>query len=364
MYNDYNNNYNGYNDGGYGNYSGYGEYGNPKSDMSLARIKNLEYELEKKRKEAYTISTVSKMVIVFVIIIILYSNILITSLGGLAVVFQMLSVLVAIIVFSINSKKVKEYKLLYKRTIVDSVLKEQFDNVIYNGNKGFSNNEIREMNLIQMGNRFSSEDYISANYEGVNFVRSDVVIKHETSSGKHHYTVTYFRGRVYRLQFNKPISAGMQIKSNNFNYGVKPAYLNKNSRIETESEEFNDRFSIYTSSDQAAFYILTPQMMEKFMKFLSMFKSVNVNIIGNQMLIAVNSDLDSLEPTMNKPMIYSYERDKLMRELNEIKQIMELFNLKDDTYKNSNYKSFGQVEKPKREFTDEEINDMFMGNIG
>lgn len=252
------------------------------------------------------------------------------------IVFMSIGSVIAVIevILGINLfRSMSSYRKLYKQELVVKVLKEEFNNVFYDFNRGFTAEEIKEMAFVRMGNTFRSEDYLRAEYNGVNFVRSDVVIEHEKGKGDEGSNyVTYFKGRVYELEFNKNISTGLQIRSHNFENAEMPQYLKDSNKIQTENMNFNNMFKVYTVNDETAFYVLTPHMMEHIMAMSSSFNSICINIIGNRMILAVNSSLDSLEPPVKQPIDYQHEKKRILAELTEIRAIIDELELFDKTF--------------------------------
>lgn len=278
--------------------------------------------------------------------------------------FVIMAVVVLCIVFvTINyNTKLQRYRALYKEQLVVQVLNEQFTNVFYNYKQGFTESDIKEKAFVRMGNKFHSEDYLRAEYNGVKFARADVRIENETKDNKNNCRyVTYFEGRVYELEFNKKISAGMQICSQNFMYGVLPKYLNKKDKVQTENMNFNNAFEIHANYDAEAFYVLTPHMMEHIMELSRRFTSLCMNIVGNKMVLAVNSSLDALEPPTNTPINYQAEKNRILAELTEIIAIIDELNLADRTFADSGYDELNSHIPQEDEKT---LEDMFLGNIG
>lgn len=233
----------------------------------------------------------------------------------------------------LKNKENKVYRRFYKNEFLVFVLKEELDNVVYNPKMGFSKANIAEKGFVKMGEIFSSEDYLKAEYNGISFVRADVDIKEKRKSGKQTKIVNLFRGRVYEMDFNKQISAGMQIVSKNFQYARTPSYLTRQDELETESVEFNSLFDVFTTHDEAAFYVLTPHMMERLMNMKRSFFSFSMGILGNKMYIAVRGG-DSFEPPKSGTFEFEKEKEKVVSELQEIKAIIEELNLTDRTFAN------------------------------
>ena len=61
--------------------------------------------------------------------------------------------------------------------------------------------------------------------------------------------------------------------------------------IHTENETFNSRFSIYATDEHNAYYILTPQRMEKIMRFADAIQGqISVVFRDQKLFVAVSRD--------------------------------------------------------------------------
>ncbi|MBP3920728.1 MAG: DUF3137 domain-containing protein [Bacilli bacterium] len=166
-----------------------------------------------------------------------------------------------------NGKDIYRFNNEFKNIFVLGSLKKIFKDITYYPNKGFSKDFIQEVGMIDTGDSYSSNDYISGKYKNIAFQRSDVHIKekHEEKDkdGKTR-TVweTIFRGRLMIFDFNKNFKANIQVASHYFGANSLP-WSKKFAKVKMEDVEFNNTFSVYTESEHEAFYILTPHFMEK-----------------------------------------------------------------------------------------------------
>ena len=85
----------------------------------------------------------------------------------------------------------KNYKQEYKKLFVEGPLNQNFQYVVYDWKAGFTKEAVRSFGLTAIGNRFHSEDYIRAVFDGVPFEMSDVTVQDVRSTGKSTYTVTW-----------------------------------------------------------------------------------------------------------------------------------------------------------------------------
>lgn len=224
-------------------------------------------------------------------------------------------IIVATIIYTYYSTKVAD---LYKNYFVVSTVKENFDNAYYNHEKGYDRDMVKNMGFTMMGNRYRSEDFISASYKGVPFQRADVVVEHHTSSGKSSHTVTYFKGIVYRFKLTKYYPVALQVRSLDDSYAAFPMGVGKRDVIETESMAFNNMFKSFCKDGHTAFYILTPPIIERLCRLEANFGPMVINFYGEEAVIALNRKQDSLEPPSVFRMDYATEKKRVLNQLAEV----------------------------------------------
>lgn len=233
----------------------------------------------------------------------------------------------------------QNYKTIYKRNIVLETFKDFFTDIQYHSNTGLHENIISETNMMKTGDRYSSNDYIVAKYKNINFSSSDVEIeeKHKDSDGNTHYT-TIFKGQWFIFDFNKKFKANVQICEKNF-YGATRGGLFSTKtyhRIKMEDIEFNKIFKVYAENEFDAFYILTPNTMER-------IKELNRKITGNllfcfidnKMHVGIHNDKDLFEPNIYKKIDLKKEKEKILNEIKIITEFVDILDLDNDLFKRS-----------------------------
>ena len=241
--------------------------------------------------------------------------------------FLFILLFVVVFVFGIlGNNKSKEFKQLYKQYFVAAMLGEFFENPQYIWDKGFTSDAVRSFGISQLGNRFYSEDYISGIYKGVPFEQSDVKIQYHTS-GKNSHTTTYFSGRMFVFHFTGRNVLPVQIFSEGFSYRAKPIERFKMHKVNMESVNFNKSFDVKAANEHDAFYVLTPQMMEKLFNLQSRFGNVALNFAGDTLFLGYNCGMGAFDADMRKPIDYPTEKAKMQRDMQVIMDIIDIMEL-------------------------------------
>lgn len=236
--------------------------------------------------------------------------------------------MIGIAVFGFKaSKEKKEFQRIYKDTFVVGAIKEILGNVNYEPFGGFTEYEVAKTGVIQMGNRFSSEDLIEGYYDGVRFKQSDVVVKRVVRSGKNTHTYIHFSGRLF--EFDCPLDGNVStlLFSKNYQYPGHGLGL-RYEKIKMENEAFNKRFKIKAAREIDAFYILTPHMMECIDNILVKAKSVGLHFANNKLYLGVNyGGKSAFDANMNKPLVYADEMAKVKNDTQVIVDIVKTLKL-------------------------------------
>ena len=242
--------------------------------------------------------------------------------GGMIV--MILGVMISVGLFASTGKIRKRMKALYKEAFVRQMLQDHFQDVYYNWEQGMEQELIKNSGVCRLGNRYSSEDYISAVYRGIRFQQADVTIQYHTSSGKSSHTTTYFRGRMFCFQYPGKWSDAVQIHSKNFIYSGKPASGVQRSALQMESVEFNKQFTVRAMMEHDAFYILTPQMMERITALYQRYGSITMTFAHGYLMVGLNSKMDSFDANMKKPIDYQTERARMLQDVRVIEELIQI----------------------------------------
>ena len=212
-----------------------------------------------------------------------------------------------IIVSALLMKKPRQrYRAAFKQAYVRRALQSVFTDLYYDPERGISYDTIAATRMMNMGDRFRSEDYISGRYKEIPFEQSDVHIEEErqsTDSEGHTTTeyVTIFRGRWMIFDFNKTFKANVQIAQKGFPNAKRKRFFGKKEElfkpVEMESEVFNKQFRVFAQNEHDAFYIITPAFMERVQSLAAHNKGkLLFCFVGNRLHIAIHDNRDYFEP--------------------------------------------------------------------
>lgn len=253
--------------------------------------------------------------------------------------FRALAFIMAIVIFvpilaSIPSRK--RFKQAFKDVFVESTLKNIFTDLVYLYDREMPYQYISSTNMINMGNKYSSNDFIQATYKDVDFCQADVLIQEEEvytdSDGKRQErTTTLFKGRWMIFEFNKQFKNDLQVRSKWFSHTMTS---NSYKRVKLESELFNKTFKTYAESELEAFYILTPAMMERLMKLSQQIKGkLLFCFVDNKLHIGINNSKDSFEHNVFKRINVEKIRSEVGKDIKLITDFVDVLKLDNDLFK-------------------------------
>ena len=239
------------------------------------------------------------------------------------------------LVSNLLSKRKKEYKKVYKRLFVRKALKNVFTDLKYQPSKGIPYTIINNLDMVDMGNQYKSEDYISAKYKGINFEQADVYIENITeirdnNGNKNTKYKTLFNGRWMIFDFNKGFFEDIQIIQKGFNNSKrKKSYSKKHDKFKKvfmESQSFNRKFHIYAKDEHNALNIITPKLIEKIEQISNNIKGKKIiGFIDGRMHIGINNYKDSFEP---RNVFFRIDVDKEERKVaKDIEMITQLVDI-------------------------------------
>lgn len=308
--------------------------------MSIDELKLLQDKIIKKNKTLNGIGFV-------IIFIILSVTLFLTISSNSDIIFVIMSsltvlifgvVLLNIIKIIINSRDIQIFNREFKSIFVFQALKNSFDDLTYNMDRGFSEEEIRSVGMLDTGDRFRSNDYISGKYKNIMFAQSDIFIeeKHEEKDedgNKRDVWETLFKGRWMVFDFNKSFKSNIQVVSSGFNARTLP-WGRRFSRVKMEDVEFNKLFAVFSESEHDAFYILTPHFMEKLKQ---VYRALNCGamfcFIDNKLYIAINNYEDSFECNVFKKINEEEIEKNIIRDIKVITDFVNELDLDNDLFR-------------------------------
>lgn len=294
------------------------------SDQEVSLIKKEQADVVFNKKILWTI--MATLIISLILQMITREPILIF---GLFIVGLLL-----IIGIYLYNKEKNEFSNIVKEVIIKGLFEESFSNVTYQPNKGFDEDFIEKTRLYGTGNRYSSNDLLSATYKDVGFMQADLLLQQVTSNGKTTTTTTLFHGRWFICDFIKDFDGYHQIRSNGFFKNKKPFafFTDKLKHFEFEDQSFNDRFTTYTTNKQEAYYLINPGYMQRITDFVDYVNcEVVLGLIDNKLHVAIFNNEDAFElkgKNINEDFVSRIEND-----IKLIKMIIDELDLQLDIFK-------------------------------
>ena len=322
---------------GIGGYSGFGMNGtrgpeNSKfvskkmAEMNGKSLSEKLAELERMRKKHNLLMVSGIAAIVIFILLVMFSGVSSSAIIMALPLFGTILGVTALILIARSGgvSSQDDFKALYKSIFVEDVLANKFQNLFYSWKTGFPDMAVSSFNLVKMGNRFKSEDYICATYKGVRFETSDVTIQQHTSTGKSSHTTTYFRGRMFVFYMPKTIQASVRITPDAFIY--TPASNRRLEKLDLENVYFNKQYNVYASDPHYAFYLLTPSMMERILYLKGKYGYIILNFEADRVFAAVpmTAARDTFDADMSRAIDYPTDRAKAEADANVICDLMEV----------------------------------------
>lgn len=265
---------------------------------------------------------------VLIVIAVLFFLAAVDVLVVFGVLAGLIGLVFAIIGFSNFSKLSKKFKVEVLTGLVSTFV----DNGYFNPNDGLPQGTVYSTEFLKHADRFHSEDFLSGSMDGVKFISSDVKLEERhvrhTKNGTQTYYETYFLGRVFVFDFNKPFDGYLQVLERG-----RPTVNRGYSKVQLESIQFNKKFKTYTTNDHSAFYVLTPHFMEALMDFEKNNRgTIQFSFLGNSLYIGIDNRRDTFELTMfralDERIFEEFKRDLLV-----IQEVIKELNLNKNIFK-------------------------------
>ena len=294
--------------------------------MELNEIIN-KLEAMRKRKNKYAILAISCIFIIMPVTTV--ASFIADTLGA---IIGFVGVMVLMIVFlKLAGRDTNEYKRMYKENFVVGILNEVFDNVTYKYNSGLPEQDVRQFGLVKMGNRYSSEDYLKGSYNGIGFEQAEVTIKYDKNSDD---TQLRFKGRMIAFDFPFKEVKSVQVFSKSFHYRDTPKVSGVMQSVEMENTDFNKRFDVLAADPVDAFYVLTPQFMERVDFLKEKYMHVGMNFQGNKLYVGIWTSGDAFDGDTTRTVNLLDEKATIMKDVRVITDIIDVLGMMRDKEEN------------------------------
>lgn len=200
-----------------------------------------------------------------------------------------------------------------------------FTKLQYNQKDGFLWEEIRDAGVIHCGHRkyYKKEDLLLGQYQGIYFKLSDVTTQKPKIGDKNNKVEEIFSGQVmcvYQFDDRKSSKGHVQIFQKEFFSDLRG--WKAEHKIEVENEAFQKRFYVYADDPHNAYYILTPQKMEKIMQFVdTVGVQVAMTFYDERLYIAVRRH-SMFNPVIDEPV--SEQTKNILEDISILQKAFEI----------------------------------------
>ena len=269
-------------------------------------------EMEALRKKC-----LRKNIFAFGITLLIWVALLSTGLSSsllplLFIVFFFTVIALVIIIYKIN----KNYKLDFKRKIINEIVKKSNPSLSYDCYGGIPSSDYASSGFDKYWDRYFTEDRILGTMEdGSKLTMAQVHTqdRHTTTDSDGHTQTTYvttFLGLFGYITLKTPTRADFMIVNNS-----AFSKFNKK-RIEMESSEFEKYYDVFSGSKdtgirQNAMEILTPEAIEELVKIRNMFKrSLNIRVYKEKIYFRIDVgdifEAPTFKSSVNFDMLHKY----------------------------------------------------------
>lgn len=224
---------------------------------------NSKQELENLRKKLlFRLFILISITICLVVVCFMYTSVVKTALiGYLAIV---------VCIFIIRGPQ-NEYKSKYKEKVVKTFIKSYDDNLSYTPEGKIPSQIYRSAGFETNYDRYHSDDLIIGNIDGhkimMGEVHTEIESEHTDSDGNTTTTyVTIFHGMFGNVHINNKYNGEIKVHSNKGKLGN---LFSGKKRIEMDSAEFEKYFDVYADDKIQAMQILTSDIMEQMINFIT-----------------------------------------------------------------------------------------------
>lgn len=217
------------------------------------------------------------------------------SVGGLV---QMVMGCVMFYVFlkGLKFKKAKEEE--YDEKVIKRAVAEVIPNAEFIRNECIKAGTLYKYGIIPTYDKHKKRGMIRYQKDKKDYCFSNIhLLSRKEDKHERVYYDTSYMGQAYTVHYKTGLSGTVRIfatrtmavikKKTNAGYASKRS---EETKIETESIQFNDNFNVYATSEQSAFFVLSPLVMEQLFEMKRIYGQVGVYISGNDVVIVLETN--------------------------------------------------------------------------
>jgi hypothetical protein len=189
----------------------------------------------------------------------------------------------------------------YKQIVIGRIVSALGQNLAYAPEARFTKDQFLGMDLFSgRVERWKAEDEVTGRRNAVAYSLFEAKATRTEGSGKSRRTVTVFQGVIVRLDFNKHFRGQTIVVPNSASQILGGLFGESESRgrkelCRMENVTFEDTFSVYSTDQQEARYVLTPKMMELIMSAQASFGAIRCSFQESSLIMTIPTSVDRFE---------------------------------------------------------------------
>ena len=183
----------------------------------------------------------------------------------------------------------------FKRLIVPLLLAEINPSLKYSP-EGMSQGEFDDYRLFESYDRYSSQDLVSGTAGRTPLHFALVHIEEKRGWGRNRKYETVFEGLLFVAQFNKDISARTRVIFGDASFLDEL----RDTHVELEDPRFNRLFYVRSTDQVEARYILTPDMMDRFVALADGFARIDCVFVDDRVIMALGTGYGFFDPNTDR----------------------------------------------------------------
>lgn len=241
-------------------------------------------------------------------------------------------IIIYVVLKGLKYKKAKEKE--YDEKVIKKAVAEVLPNAEFIRNGCIEPKVLYEYGIIPSFNNYEKRGMIRYQKDKKEYCFSNIeLLNRREDKNERVYYVTTYEGQVYTANYKTGLSGAVRIFATKMMAVIKKetnaGYASKKSdeiKIETENIQFNDNFDVYATSQQSAFFVLSPYVMEQLLAMKRNYEQVGVYISGSHVVIALKTDriLFSKKMYLNQKEAESLEASKAeVRKMLKMAELLE-----------------------------------------
>ena len=200
----------------------------------------------------------------------------------------------------------RELARSYKMIVIRRVVNALGQGLTYSHDSTLTRQQFVHMDLFDSRiDVWKSEDQITAQRNEVSYALHDVYAARKERRGKRTVTIEVFRGTIAVLEFNKHFRGHTIVVADKEGQRLGGLLGETEMRrgkqiVRMADADFEKRYSVYTTDDQQAHYVLTPRMMQLILQARGRLGAdLRLAFYENSLVVAIPSDNDRFEVGLN-----------------------------------------------------------------